>query len=116
MSHRLSSTTLSFISSIYPPLSPFFFFFFNDTATTEIYTLSLHDALPILCWSGFDVIVPFGCYSGGWLEFPELGIQIASRQGGLLFIRGAALLHDAVDWSSDGVGEGRMVFTFFSDR
>src|SRR2546429_6452513 len=31
------------------PLSfTFFFFFFNDTATTEIYTLSLHDALPIL--------------------------------------------------------------------
>src|SRR5712672_4745637 len=34
----------------------FFFFFFNDTATTEIYTLSLHDALPISsrpasCWA-----------------------------------------------------------------
>src|SRR2546427_4587582 len=28
-----------------------FFFFFNDTATTEIYTLSLHDALPIWCCS-----------------------------------------------------------------
>src|SRR5437867_13216714 len=28
-------------------LLSFFFFFFNDTATTEIYTLSLHDALPI---------------------------------------------------------------------
>src|SRR2546422_4259149 len=28
-------------------LSFYFFFFFNDTATTEIYTLSLHDALPI---------------------------------------------------------------------
>src|SRR5256885_11835757 len=27
------------------------FFFFNDTATTEIYTLSLHDALPIWCWA-----------------------------------------------------------------
>src|SRR2546430_8683285 len=27
--------------------APSFFFFFNDTATTEIYTLSLHDALPI---------------------------------------------------------------------
>src|SRR6266566_9170841 len=27
--------------------SVFLFFFFNDTATTEIYTLSLHDALPI---------------------------------------------------------------------
>src|SRR2546429_10026143 len=38
-----------------------FFFFFNDTATTEIYTLSLHDALPI---SGFTfrdatAIVPY---------------------------------------------------------
>src|SRR2546430_12705828 len=30
------------------------FFFFNDTATTEIYTLSLHDALPI-SWVGLDV-------------------------------------------------------------
>src|SRR2546427_11669366 len=29
------------------PLRIFLFFFFNDTATTEIYTLSLHDALPI---------------------------------------------------------------------
>src|SRR2546430_8462542 len=31
--------------SVHPSL--FIFFFFNDTATTEIYTLSLHDALPI---------------------------------------------------------------------
>src|SRR5260221_6542008 len=30
-----------------PPSLPVAFFFFNDTATTEIYTLSLHDALPI---------------------------------------------------------------------
>src|SRR2546426_10406165 len=29
-----------------------FFFFFNDTATTEIYTLSLHDALPICARTG----------------------------------------------------------------
>src|SRR2546429_3370948 len=29
-----------------------FFFFFNDTATTEIYTLSLHDALPIYADDG----------------------------------------------------------------
>src|SRR3979411_3563467 len=34
-----------FLISLY--LSYLFFFFFNDTATTEIYTLSLHDALPI---------------------------------------------------------------------
>src|SRR5256885_17160996 len=36
----------------------FSFFFFNDTATTEIYTLSLHDALPICVvgpFRGFDI-------------------------------------------------------------
>src|SRR5260370_28531396 len=32
----------------------FYFFFFNDTATTEIYTLSLHDALPI--WAAQDLV------------------------------------------------------------
>src|SRR5947209_20031569 len=38
-----------FVSDCEFPLSTLFFlfFFFNDTATTEIYTLSLHDALPI---------------------------------------------------------------------
>src|SRR5256885_9335040 len=36
----------------------FIFFFFNDTATTEIYTLSLHDALPIY----FQTVV--GCSRG----------------------------------------------------
>src|SRR2546430_8686465 len=39
-----------------------FFFFFNDTATTEIYTLSLHDALPIsyqiLQISHLDFLLP----------------------------------------------------------
>src|SRR2546430_7095200 len=34
----------------------FFFFFFNDTATTEIYTLSLHDALPIFAESSPNVL------------------------------------------------------------
>src|SRR2546429_7846590 len=38
-------STLLISQILCPPL--FFFFFFNDTATTEIYTLSLHDALPI---------------------------------------------------------------------
>src|SRR3712207_9519980 len=42
-------------------------FFFNDTATTEIYTLSLHDALPI-----YDLVR---------LMFREHGIQIAPGQG-----------------------------------
>ena len=40
----------------------FFFyiiFFFNDTATTEIYTLSLHDALPISAYDGAAVVLLF---------------------------------------------------------
>src|SRR3989442_4373078 len=48
------------------------FFFFNDTATTEIYTLSLHDALPICC-------------RGSWIErvFPaEQGRWHLRRSGG----------------------------------
>src|SRR2546430_5910044 len=36
------------------------FFFFNDTATTEIYTLSLHDALPIYVGGGILALVRAG--------------------------------------------------------
>src|SRR3989442_11807793 len=62
-------------------LSFFLFFFFNDTATTEIYTLSLHDALPI--WE---------CGGG------------ARRRAGAL--RGAALQRRAADARDDpGRGE-----------
>src|SRR2546422_8023136 len=40
--------SVAFSFSLLPcPLFELFFFFFHDTATTEIYTLSLHDALPI---------------------------------------------------------------------
>src|SRR5258705_6585157 len=56
----------------------FFFFFFNDTATTEIYTLSLHDALPIFpreLWPpvtavhiAFQIMVAIGT----WLAFLAL--------------------------------------------
>src|SRR3989449_11037193 len=43
---RCFSSVISLLTCLlHIPL--FFFFFFNDTATTEIYTLSLHDALPI---------------------------------------------------------------------
>src|SRR3989442_1880478 len=56
-------------------LPPYFiFFFFNDTATTEIYTLSLHDALPIYPRGGTWAIsvvrhvVPHDCWPGRKLE------------------------------------------------
>src|SRR5437588_4584923 len=52
---------LSFFS-----FSFFFFFFFNDTATTEIYTLSLHDAPPIFgiewCACGRSILLPLFRY------------------------------------------------------
>src|SRR5256885_11564007 len=40
----------------------FFFFFFNDTATTEIYTLSLHDALPISSTRAARASSSSGCH------------------------------------------------------
>src|ERR1039457_6512640 len=46
-SYRRRSLPPSRATSVHFFVSLFFFFFFNDTATTEIYTLSLHDALPI---------------------------------------------------------------------
>src|SRR5947209_19079782 len=50
-----------------PFLHLFFFFFFNDPATTEIYTLSLHDALPISRrWFTAPVEMPKGLYFPGF--------------------------------------------------
>src|SRR5689334_25127592 len=43
------SEFLFFLFFLFLSVVFYFFFFFNDTATTEIYTLSLHDALPIFC-------------------------------------------------------------------
>src|SRR3989442_12690603 len=67
-SHRLNLPTLVEVLSG--------FFFFNDTATTEIYTLSLHDALPI-CMIGF------ACLGGGvdvvGLENPVRWINATAR-------------------------------------
>src|SRR2546430_13922373 len=50
-------------------LKIFSFFFFNDTATTEIYTLSLHDALPI----------SVGCYYGGMLARAGHDVTLIAR-------------------------------------
>src|SRR5688572_32544230 len=53
----------------------FFFFFFNDTATTEIYTLSLHDALPIYL-AAFYWVNPFAhMFASAWV-----GAAVATLQ------------------------------------
>src|SRR2546422_5080874 len=49
-------------------------FFFNDTATTEIYTLSLHDALPILIHNGVNTERFFPCPERSRQIRQELGI------------------------------------------
>jgi len=70
------------------------FFFFNDTATTEIYTLSLHDALPIweleprlwthsrlICAAGLRAIAPHdpgGERTAGWLSLADALVADAS--------------------------------------
>src|SRR3989441_2325300 len=49
--------------------SMFYFFFFNDTATTEIYTLSLHDALPICVGHG-EVVTGLDAHLAPDLDLP----------------------------------------------
>src|SRR5256886_13937910 len=60
--------------TVIPSISCCFFFFFNDTATTEIYTLSLHDALPIL-WAARRA---WGYPAGEAGIGPEVSAQLAA--------------------------------------
>src|SRR5260221_5375052 len=56
----------------------FIFFFFNDTATTEIYTLSLHDALPI---SGcVDRIPEIAAGPSAWNQDPRRGRDLSCKE------------------------------------
>src|SRR6266498_6166922 len=55
------------------------FFFFNDTATTEIYTLSLHDALPI---RDLDFLGPKVGWAAGGNVFSGVGGMYFSTDGG----------------------------------
>src|SRR5258707_8545514 len=56
-------------------------FFFNDTATTEIYTLSLHDALPIShCHKGEVGLAHQGDLAPGHLRSEEHTSELQSRQ------------------------------------
>src|SRR3989440_7854409 len=66
----------------------FFFFFFNDTATTEIYTLSLHDALPI-----YPQVLNLPSLSIVGTRRPTFyGTQMAQRLGRDLAVRGLVIV------------------------
>src|SRR5438067_13576196 len=54
------------------------FFFFNDTATTEIYTLSLHDALPIFPYFQSLGLV-FGADQNAFTSFEQTTYELALR-------------------------------------
>src|SRR3712207_8421212 len=58
------------------------FFFFNDTATAEIYTLSLHDALPIY----LTLNRMTATLSGGESQRIRLATQIGSNLTGVLYV------------------------------
>src|SRR2546422_4072839 len=56
------------------------FFFFNDTATTEIYTLSLHDALPI----SFDCPSSSKCFLAAWSWSSKRSARATTRAESVL--------------------------------
>src|SRR5688572_32235157 len=60
--------------------TPYLYFFFNATATTEIYTLSLHDALPIF---RHHCLSAHACLAGnqvGSLDFGNQSLQAANKE------------------------------------
>src|SRR2546422_6266121 len=81
----------------------FFFFFFNDTATTEIYTLSLHDALPITKppEPPDPAEPPYRnrCITSDWTPLA------ASRESGL---SGRSRLHDRADLAHGLAGQTQL--------
>src|SRR3989475_7550388 len=103
----------------------FIFFFFNDTATTEIYTLSLHDALPIFrgpppegspegqgtrrsCPRGATALVRQGLHAGrGGPHVARRGGTGLARGGhDLLFLRGRLQAHGPPGRQGRPRGEG----------
>src|SRR2546425_11402473 len=67
-----------------------FLFFFNDTATTEIYTLSLHDALPISAMEGW----------------PD-AVRVLLAHGASVHVRDREFKGQPLIWAAEGSRQGR---------
>src|SRR6266516_8030307 len=91
--------TLTTIPQTLP--SFFFFFFFNDTATPELYTLSLHDALPIL-----DAFVD--TYGDGYVEL-ALALGVAAGRIDTIADFAAAAKHGVRTDGGTAAGPGATV-------
>ena len=83
------------------------FFFFNDTATTEIYTLSLHDALPIL-------MNPVTLTYFAALILGSAGGVATTATGAMLFVAGAFLA--SLSWQTSLAVVGAVLGHRMSDR
>src|SRR5258708_25750113 len=86
-------------------LLAFFFFFFNDTATTEIYTLSLHDALPIYLVNGLLL-------GGGTLRSQCAGICQLRHRTDRLRAQVAADPHDLLDRKSTRLNSSHQIISY----
>src|SRR3712207_1393068 len=88
-------------------------FFFNDTATTEIYTLSLHDALPIsFAVPTADAPLEVSDDSAAWIV--SVSSLFAARKlaiGGDGKLRGGATATVTIGEATDTVGKGMLSFT-----
>src|SRR5260370_37293547 len=85
----------------------FVFFFFNDTATTEIYTLSLHDALPILIWLTISEMGNLACTISMMLSLVRT--ESAGATGGAGAGAGATGAGAGVWATAGGAGLGRFI-------
>src|SRR5690242_21939553 len=95
--------TILYFYSLLHLLPLYFFFFFNDTATTEIYTLSLHDALPI--WS---TIQARSCTSSGQMSLSLVSQSRSIAIASLLRF----LLKVAIDRKSTRLNSSHMSISY----
>src|SRR2546426_12487591 len=91
--------------------SYFFFFFFNDTATTEIYTLSLHDALPI---SDGRESLPLAARTGDRAGRPRLSRILGAEGDGLLWTvaAGERRYRQSADRKSTRLNSSHLVISY----